>query len=137
MPLIKWDKNLMLGIKEIDDQHQKWIGIINRLSAETEGKALTVYSVKKTINELIDYTNTHFSLEEIYFKAFGYNDIIPHIEEHKYFIRYIEDIKQQYKPEIAFSLAPSLLSHMMDWIINHIQKTDRGYIDLFSKNGIV
>ncbi|OGV19360.1 MAG: hypothetical protein A2X47_10830 [Lentisphaerae bacterium GWF2_38_69] len=136
MPQIIWDNSLSLGIREIDDQHKVLIKLINHFLEEIEKKEATVYLVKKAIDEMETYTHTHFSLEELYFKAFKYSDAPAHIKEHEHFINYVADLRKKYSPKNAFSLTSEIVSYLSAWIINHIKKTDRGYIDLFIKNGI-
>ena len=130
MPLIDFDERLIFGILEIDIQHKKWIDLINKLDYEIENKKVTVYSVKKILDELLDYAKSHFALEEKYFKSFDYKTASEHIEEHVKFIKMVEDIKAQYIPGTS-KLAPDILNFMVDWVINHINKTDREYKDLF------
>ena len=70
MPLIQWDDSLRVNIAEIDAQHRKLVGMINELNeAMRMGKGKEILG--KTVQGLIEYTQTHFQTEEKYFEKFG------------------------------------------------------------------
>jgi hemerythrin len=78
MELIQWNNNLSVGIAEIDSQHQRLIKLINDLNdAMRVGKGKDVTG--KIINELTNYTLTHFTKEESYFAKYAY----PETDAHK------------------------------------------------------
>ena len=77
MPLVNWTDKLSLGITEIDNQHKKWIAIINDLNdAMRAGKSTEVLG--EVFKRLIDYTEYHFKAEETYFEKFGYPEKTSH-----------------------------------------------------------
>ena len=135
MSLIEWNETLVLGISVIDNQHQKLISLINILYEEIEKETITVYSVKKAIDELFKYAAIHFITEEAYFKKFGYKETAEHIEEHKYFLKSAENLRASYKPG-KVDIAVDILNFAVDWYLEHIKKTDRKYAQFFIDNGL-
>ena len=70
MPFIQWNSDLEVKVREIDKQHQQLVSMINDLyDAMQEQKGRD--AVGNIVNRLIDYTKTHFSLEEKYFDRFN------------------------------------------------------------------
>ena len=73
MELISWKDSLNVGIVEIDEQHKKLVGLINKLfEAMANGKSSEI--MKSVLGELSNYVNTHFATEEKLMKQFGYED---------------------------------------------------------------
>ena len=73
MALFEWSEKYSVGIREIDDQHKKLIGLVARLQdAMREGKGKAV--LDKVLAELIQYTRTHFAAEERIMQTNGYPD---------------------------------------------------------------
>jgi len=135
MPLIEFDNSLKLGISEIDKQHQKWIGLINKLYDEIDNQEVTVYSVKKSIDDMPDYAATHFFHEIDCLKKYNYKELDSHINEHKNFLKSVEELKSKYKPGQS-ELAMEILNFMIDWVIEHIKKKDMKFKEVLLANGM-
>ena len=70
MALIQWSSSLSVKVKQIDDEHQKLIKLINDLNdAMRVGKGKE--ALGKIINELVNYAAVHFNTEERYFDRLG------------------------------------------------------------------
>ncbi|WP_298684569.1 bacteriohemerythrin [uncultured Methanomethylovorans sp.] len=85
MRLITWSEKYSMNIKEIDDQHKKLVEMINELH-DTMKQAKSKETSLIVINELVAYTQYHFSTEEKYMKQFGYSDHVSHKKEHEKFV---------------------------------------------------
>lgn len=124
MVLIEWsDKDFSVGCPEMDEQHKKWVGIINRLH-----DALLDYEVdndyKYTLfNELLEYAEVHFSDEEKLMEDIDYPDLQKHKEMHYFFKTTILEGAQK-----LFNDEPIMMSQVMsqlkNWLIDHILKED-------------
>ena len=134
MELISWKDSLNIGVVEIDEQHKKLVGIINKLfDAMSQGKSKEV--LLAVFGELSNYVVTHFGLEEKYMKQFGYDNYEDHKQEHKFFIDKLNEFKIKYNNGSA-TLTLDLLNFLKDWLLKHILGTDRKYIPLFRDNGV-
>lgn len=132
--ILKWTKNLEIDIQEIDNQHQKLVKILNELyAAYSEKKHKDV--IRKTIEELVDYTHYHFKTEEDYFKKFNYEGAEAHIKEHEEFINTINEFVLKFSKYDGI-LTLKVLMFLKDWVKNHIQGTDRKYIECFKSNNL-
>ncbi|CAK0780008.1 hypothetical protein CCP3SC15_60030 [Gammaproteobacteria bacterium] len=97
MAVIQWSNALALNIVEIDEQHQKLILIINKLNdAMVAGKSKAVLG--EVIDDLVNYTKTHFAVEEKYFIRFHYPGTTVHKLEHTEFVRKLADFKRPSTP---------------------------------------
>jgi len=134
MELISWKDSLNVGIVEIDEQHKKLVGLINKLfEAMANGKSSEI--MQSVLSELSNYVLTHFATEEKLMKQLGYEDYEYHKQEHNYFIEKLNEFKIKFSSGKA-SISLELLNFLKDWLLKHIIGTDRKYIPLFKENGI-
>jgi hemerythrin len=92
--IIAWNEAFDVGIPEIDAQHRDLIETFNRLadtlqSGEGQVTPLTI------INELTGKVKVHADYEENVMRTTGYSGSAAHAEEHRSFIRDIEDLSQR------------------------------------------
>jgi hemerythrin len=134
MELFSWKDSLNTGISEIDEQHKKLVGLINKLyDAMSQGKSREI--MQAVLGELSNYVITHFATEEKLMKQFGYDDYDSHKQEHKFFIDKLNEFKLKFSAGDA-ALSLEVLNFLKDWLLTHIIGTDRKYIPLFKENGI-
>ena len=131
MAKIDWSDDFSVGIKEIDEQHQKWISIYNRLhktllesSLEEEQK-----EVKELIEEIYNYTCYHFSCEEKLMQELDLPGAAEHWRLHKDFERIVYEQYRKSQEE-RFILTSEILSMVKKWLLTHIRDQDKG---LFAK----
>ncbi|MCP3943643.1 MAG: hemerythrin family protein [Desulfobacteraceae bacterium] len=134
MALINWNDSLSVNVAEIDLQHQKLISMINDLhDAMKIRKAKEVLG--KIIDELLDYTVTHFSVEEKYFAQFNYPETASHKKEHTAFVDKIKDVKKGFDEE-RLMISMDIMNFLKSWLENHIKGTDKKYSSLFNAKGL-
>ena len=132
--MLEWEDKYSVGISIFDEEHKKLIGILNKAIYAKEHNDNTE-EIKEVLREMTDYTFTHFTTEEAYMKAFNYPEYQDHKEEHMNFSTKI--IAYAYKViKGDYQFADELTEYLKQWLINHIQVTDRKYIDCFKKNGL-
>ncbi len=134
MALMTWDDSFSVGVKRIDDQHKKLVGMINDLNeAMRQGKGKDV--IGKIITGLVEYTVTHFSLEERLFTQVGYADAPAHKKTHEAFVAKVTKFKKDFESgRIAMSV--EVMNFLSDWLKTHIKGTDKQYSSLFIEKGI-
>ena len=130
----KWLPEYSVNIKTIDDQHQELVNILNRLFvavSRREGDK----AVAGILDALTSYTRTHFALEERLMREAKYQDLIPHMEEHRKLIAQLDELCNKHVMEerpIYFEM----LSFLKSWLLEHIQKTDRKYGPFLRDKGV-
>ena len=134
MPLIVWNDNLSVNVAEIDMQHKKLVTMINELNDAM--KAMKTKEVLgKIIQGLLNYTATHFATEERYFKQYNYPGAPTHIQEHQIFVKKVTDFKKGFD-ENKFMLSMEIINFLKNWLIKHIQGTDKKYTEFFHQHGL-
>jgi len=132
--LISWDEKFELNIKEIDQQHKKFIDMINVFYDACICKVPDDV-LEQTIADMRDYAFVHFKNEEKYFEKFGYKEAPSHIAEHYFFMENIEKIQEEYCLNNSV-LPPKVLTFLQEWFTNHIMNSDKKYVASFVENGI-
>ena len=122
MPFI-WTDSLNMGIGVIDGQHQRIVAYLNALEQARLAKDKT--GVGQTIEQLIDYTQSHFGFEEALMADAGYKFLKPHQRVHELFIRRVNDFTV--RAAKGEDIAEELQSMLSTWLLNHIAHEDRDY----------
>lgn len=134
MAIVEWKDEMSVKVDEIDKQHQVLIKMINDLhDAMKAGKQKEELS--NIINEMVEYTDYHFSTEEKYFQKFEYPNIVQHKKEHRNFVKEVVDFKKKFDANQLF-LSMKIMNFLKNWLITHIMDSDQKYVDLFVKNGL-
>ncbi len=134
MPLIVWNNSLSVGIPSMDTQHQKLINIINRLhDAMSTGKGKDI--IAPVLTELHDYTVTHFTAEEKLMEQCKYEGLAMHKQQHSQFVNHIKKYQSDLEKG-SLSVTLSVSNFLKDWLVNHIQGTDKKYESAMKSAGI-
>ncbi len=84
------------------------------------------------LDELVDYTLSHFAFEETLIAEAGYPFLKAHLKVHALFTRRIEDYCQ--KAKAGMDVTDELLHTLQSWLVNHIQHDDRDYSKVVKAN---
>ncbi len=130
----QWSPDYSVNVNAIDEQHQELVSILNRLFvavSRQEGDAAIV----ETLDALVNYTKTHFALEEQLMQQANYADLEAHKAEHKKLIDQLNQFrqKQEHKQEHLYF---EILGFVKTWLKGHILDVDRKYSPTMQKAGI-
>jgi len=131
---LKWKDEYSVGVEAMDNDHKKLINLINQLQTSVDyytGKEFE----EKALDELVDYTKTHFKREETLLEENAYDDLDAHKLQHKAFIEKIELAVEQYKNNADVTIIDTL-KFLREWLINHINGTDKQYSKVLNAKGI-
>ena len=132
--MIEWEDKYSVGISIIDEEHKKLIGILNK-AIFAKGHNDNPEELREVLREMTNYALTHFKTEETYMEEFNYPEYQGHKEEHKEF--YTEMFSYLGKViEDDYQIANEIIEYLKWWLVNHIQGTDKKYIDCFKRNGL-
>ena len=118
-----FDKKLHVDNRLMDREHAVLIEYINTLQGLVDGDS-SKHLVGQVLEGLIQYTKTHFYVEEELMYAFRYPDYANHINAHEKFKITMNELSSQYKTG-EVDVSDELINFLKDWLINHIQKIDR------------
>lgn len=123
--MIKWNDNLNVGVKEIDEQHLAFIGLVNELlEAMKNGKSKEVKG--KILDKLIGYAFYHFTKEERILAKLHYPELEQHKKEHEAFVDKLIKFQEDLKAD-KFTLTFEMIKFMNNWWLSHIRKSDKKY----------
>lgn len=132
--LIDWDSSYNIGLTVIDQQHKNWVQKINALYKAFKDNKKTE-EIVHLFDDVIEYTDYHFSFEERYMLEFKCNEIELHKYEHDQFLNKIRNYKEDYINHLP-NTSYSLLLYMKKWLKNHFVTHDEKFVECFRKNGI-
>ena len=127
---MKWVPEYNTGIDVIDDQHKRILDYINEIVEISDGTDRA--RVKQILDNIIDYTQSHFTFEESLQEEAGYNYRVPHKRVHDLFIKKIESYRDRF--EMGQSIEGELHEDLSKWLINHIQGEDADYVGAVKEN---
>ena len=134
MALITWTNALSVGVKEIDAQHQRLVGLINDLhDARKAGKGKDVLG--EILKALAEYTVYHFGTEETMFKETGYPGSLSHQAEHKQLTQEVLEIKRKFEAGQTV-VTIELMEFLRNWLNDHIKGSDKKFTAFFHSKGI-
>lgn len=124
--LVAWGPALEVGHPTVDTQHRRLVDLLNALTtALGSGQARKVLA--NILADLVDYTKTHFRDEEALFQASDYPDKEGHLAQHREFLETVGRFQADFTAGRAV-LGTDTLAFLQDWLVNHIQGTDRGIV---------
>lgn len=126
MSLIEWSSDYEIGIGVIDGQHRRIIDYINDLDQASRTEDQTV--VKRVMEDVVDYTFSHFEFEEALMEEAGYDALSIHQKSHRAFQDKITDFKKRF--EAGEDVAQALAELLNSWLIHHIMHDDITYAPL-------
>lgn len=129
---MKWVPDYNTGIDVIDDQHKRILDFINQIDEVSDRTDRA--QIKQVLDNIIDYTQSHFTFEESLQEEAGYKYRVPHKRVHDLFIKRIEAYRDRF--EQGQSIENELNEVLSKWLINHIQHDDADYVGAVKTNMI-
>ncbi len=126
MPKIEWNESFSVGVAEIDEQHRRWIELINKLHDALMGKKVSSGMTDKILSEMIDYTHFHFAFEEEYLQKINYADLKKHRYQHEFFKKNLLG-KLQEERAGKLVLNTEVMKMLVHWLQDHILQEDMKY----------
>ncbi|HBO4520307.1 TPA: bacteriohemerythrin [Pseudomonas aeruginosa] len=123
MVYLAWQADLDTGIGVIDAQHKRIVEMINQLH-EAQGQH-NQSILEEVIEELVDYTISHFAFEETLLEDSGYQFTRAHKKVHELFIKRVSDYRSRF--EAGEDVAEELKGLLGRWLFSHIRNDDANY----------
>lgn len=118
--VLVWTNDLRTGCDPIDSDHQKIFALTNRIGQQ-DFDDQELYSV---LQEMIDYTSTHFRREEIIMSVCGYPDLERHRERHRKLEKTIRELEAKYLATGEKEELRALKKFLKNWWQGHILNVD-------------
>ena len=135
MPLMAWNDKLSVGVAVIDADHKKLVGMVNELyDAMQAGHGKE--ALGKILDGLISYTGMHFAREEKFFAETAYPESVAHKKEHDDLVKQVLDVQAKYKAGGTGTLSLEVMNFLKNWLVKHIQGSDKKYAPHLNAKGI-
>lgn len=125
MALLVWQDDLNIGIDVIDNQHKRIVEMLNHLHAAQQ--SLQQLAVAEVIDELVDYTMSHFAFEEELMEEAGYPFCAAHKRVHDIFGKRVSDYRLRF--QAGEDVTDELRTMLSRWLFNHIRGDDQAYAE--------
>ncbi|HEX5364220.1 MAG TPA: bacteriohemerythrin [Gallionella sp.] len=120
-----WTEQLNIGIDVIDHQHRRIVEYINQLDdARSNGQSRE--EIAWLINDLVDYTISHFGFEESLQEEAKYPFIKAHKKVHDLFAQRVGEFQERFNK--GEDVSKALNSLLITWLFNHIKRDDADYV---------
>lgn len=134
MAFLDWQPNFSVNVKELDDQHQYLVSLINDLYvAMRNGEDRQ--ALGKLINQLVIYAAMHFAKEEDYFDRLGYPEADAHKKQHTAFEIKVTEFEDAFKRGEQ-DLSIDVMNFLCNWLVGHIKGSDKQYGPFLNDRGI-
>ena len=130
MAIKQWTRELETGIPEIDEQHKLIIGYINKVN--DAAKSGNQEELEEVLEGLLEFTITHFELEEELMEKAGYPFLKAHAMMHETLMKRLADLRMRAinKKE---NIAAELQTFLELYLSNHVMNSDHDYVESVSK----
>lgn len=132
--LFVWSDNFSVGIQEVDEQHKVLVSLLNKLHVaiiEHHGKATS----REILDQLAEYTRTHFMLEESLMRLTHYPGFEIHKQQHEELLAQVQALQHKLDIENT-TITFELLHFLKNWLIQHINESDKRFGAHFQEIGL-
>jgi hemerythrin len=135
MALMTWTDSMSVGVKVLDEDHKKLVGMVNELhDGILEGHRHE--ALAHVLDQLVQYTKVHFAREEQFFAKTQYAQAAEHKKEHDDLIVKAGELQSRYKGGSTSMLSLETMSFLKSWLSHHIQGSDKLYTKHLNSSGI-
>ena len=123
MPIVSWCDEYSVNVREMDDQHQRMLELVNNLHTVVES-CIDKSELKDMLAELVEFTRVHFSAEERLMEKYEYPDFLKHRHEHELLLRHMDHLVAA----VSSGKYPTFYSDYdvsTDWALIHIAESDK------------
>lgn len=135
MTFVRWIEAYHVGIAQLDAEHKQLIAMMNELyESMLSGHAAIILDT--VLDGLIAYGEDHLRHEEEMFARTDYPLAAAHTRLHDSFRKQVQELKRHARTATGRAVALETLTYLKDWLIRHIEKTDREFADYLAAKGI-
>ena len=131
---VEWKDEYSVGIDSIDDQHKRLLNLINQLQTAVDHSTGEQFE-REALDELVDYTKTHFTYEEGLMRDNDYPEFEPHKAQHEKMFKKVEEVLAEYEEDHDTAMS-NAADYLKQWLINHINGTDKEYSSYLIGKGV-
>ena len=135
METVQWSEKFSVGVRELDQQHQQLIKLLNRLIS-TQGTINThSETVSDTLMAMPRYAQEHFKTEESLMETYGFPGLERQKIQHRDFRKKTVSLSTATYLGVG-QIPEALLVYLADWWVHHILEEDMAYRSFFKGKGV-
>jgi hemerythrin len=119
-----WTKELSVHHEGMDEQHRRLFALVETLWRNSEGDD---HDCGAVVEELVNYTYTHFSYEEALLAQIGYPDFRRHKKQHEAIFVAVDNIVNRLGQAERKIFYRELATFVSEWLVQHILSEDMAY----------
>lgn len=122
METLVWTPQYNIGIKVLDEEHHALFDSVNRIQtamSQQQDRA----AIMPMLGELFEQTSRHFKGEEAMMADNGYSGAMLHSLKHQHLLEQAVAFLTRYNR--GAGLNDYSLGFLRDWLVTHIQDTDK------------
>jgi hemerythrin-like metal-binding protein len=123
MPILEWSDSLSVNVRDIDAQHMDLVAMANRLHDGMLSEQSPAF-LQGVLGEMGQYAVAHFGTEERYMDAHGYPERAAHKTEHRDFVEKVQRLAAD-GASGKCALSMDILNFLCNWLVTHINGTDK------------
>ncbi|MBE9568277.1 MAG: hemerythrin family protein [Proteobacteria bacterium] len=131
---VEWKDDYSVGIDSIDQQHKKLLNLINQLQTAVDYSTGEQFE-RDALDELVDYTKTHFTYEEGLMRDNDYPGFVEHKLQHEKMFDKVSEVLAKYEEDSDTAMS-NAADYLKDWLIKHINGTDKEYSSYLIGKGV-
>jgi hemerythrin len=124
------DPKYSIGIDAMDAQHARWIQLIDKFRSVGSGHLLEqagINAAAHALDELLNYTKSHFASEEQFLAAHNYPDLTAHKARHHELETVVAKLLDEIRAHASSSTPLKLNLFITVWLMEHIMGEDDKY----------
>lgn len=125
MAFVDWSPNLSVGIDFIDADHQQSITLLAELQDLVASDQPRTAAIEK-LDELIEFSEQHFRLEERLMKENNYREFAQHQAIHKKLLQQTAELRERLASG-ATDIGPEVMDFLKEWLMRHILESDKHF----------
>jgi hemerythrin-like metal-binding protein len=130
-----WTEQFSVGVKKLDEQHQKLFRVVNDL-IENQGAIADAKVIADVLQRMTEYAGYHFTTEERIMLEYGYPEYASQVREHTEFktqtARFCMDAINK-----KTGLSGEILGYLQNWVINHTLESDVKFKHFLKDHGFL
>ncbi|MBF0614840.1 MAG: hemerythrin family protein [Magnetococcales bacterium] len=128
-----WQSDYSVGITVLDEDHKRLFELIFEMYKSMQ-KAYGKEDAARILTELQEYTITHFDREEAVMQKHGYPELESHRREHEVMKEKVNHFSAALAAN-SMEVSKDVVRFLQNWLINHINKTDKAYSAFLTAKG--
>ena len=135
METVIWSEKFSVGVRELDQQHQQLLQLLNRLISTQGTISVHPEMISEVLMEMTRYAQMHFKTEEKLMEIYGYPGLKKQKVQHRNFRK--KTVEFSTATNLGIDQIPdALLAYLTKWLTHHILEDDMAYRSFFKEKGV-